>query len=317
MSVFLVTGVSGFIGSNLSFFLLKEGHRVIGLDNFSTGFRDNLSESLSHPNFTLIDGDIRDLDTCKKACEGVDFVLHQAALGSVPRSLSEPILYHENNTGGTLNMMVAARDAGTVKRFVYASSSSVYGDTPVLPKVETMTPNPKSPYAISKLSTEHYGSVFFNAYGLQTIGLRYFNVFGPRQNPNSQYAAVIPKFITAGLRGIAPTIHGDGEQTRDFTYIDNVIQANLKSCYADASACGKAYNVGCGDRISLNLLAQEIAKLTGNTCAAVYTPPRVGDVKDSLADIHLAQQHLGVSEFISLQEGLARTVAWYRSCETA
>lgn len=309
MSIYLITGVAGFIGSHLANRILTLGHEVVGLDNFSSGFRENL---IPHPLFRFIEGDIRDLETCNTVCKGVDFILHQAALGSVPRSIEEPLLYHTNNLTGTLNMLLAARDAG-VKRFVYASSSSVYGDTPTLPKIETMPPLPKSPYAVSKLGCEYYGKIFNDIYKLPTIGLRYFNVFGPRQNPKSQYAAVIPKFVTAFLANESPTIFGDGEQTRDFTFIENVIQANLQSCVAELSSCGQAYNVGCGDRISLNMLAIAIQKLIGSSAGPVYAKPRAGDVRDSLASIELASKNLDLPDRISLQEGLDQTIAWYRT----
>ncbi|MSR88607.1 MAG: SDR family oxidoreductase [Candidatus Margulisbacteria bacterium] len=309
MSTYLITGVAGFIGSHLVNRLVTMGHEVVGLDNFSSGFRENL---ISHPLFRFIEGDIRDLETCQAVCKGVDFILHQAALGSVPRSIEEPLLYHHNNVTGTLNLLLAARDAG-VKRFVLASSSSVYGDTPILPKIETMPLQPKSPYAISKLACEHYGKLFNDIYELPTIGLRYFNVFGPRQNPDSQYAAVIPKFLKAFLSNESPTIFGDGEQTRDFTFIDNVIDANLKACVAPLSSCGASYNIGCGDRISLNQLVIEIQTLTGSTAKPIYADTRLGDVRDSLASIQLATECLNLAPQISLRDGLNQTSHWYRS----
>jgi UDP-N-acetylglucosamine 4-epimerase len=312
MSKILVTGCGGFIGSNLSSHLLDLGHTVVGLDNFSTGFRENIATLTQHNSFHLIEGDIRHLDTCHQACNGVDFVSHQAALGSVPRSITDPLLYNDNNITGTLNMLIAARDAG-VKRFVYASSSSVYGDTPVLPKVETMIPRPKSPYAISKIAAEYYAKVFNDAYGLQTIGLRYFNVFGPQQDPRSQYAAVIPKFITSFLANTSPVIYGTGEQTRDFTYIANVITANINSFFAPETSCGLAYNIGCGDRISLNQLAAEIKSITNSIANPIHEAPRVGDVKDSLADITLSTQNLNLSNRIMLRTGLEHTINWYQN----
>lgn len=318
MASFLITGVAGFIGSNLALHLLEEGHTVVGIDNFSNGFKENIDIIFNHPKseqFTFTQGDITDFETCLKACTGIHYVSHQAALGSVPRSLKFPELYNEHNTTGTLNMMRAARDTG-VKCFVYASSSSVYGDTPTLPKVETMTPNPKSPYAISKLTTEYYGKVFWESYGLPTIGLRYFNVFGPRQNPNSQYAAVIPKFITSFLENTSPIIHGDGEQTRDFTYITNVLQANVKACLASEKAFGEAYNIGCGGRISIKDLAEKIKTATGATCAPEFSETRAGDVRDSQADINKAKQLLGLKELINLEEGLQLTVNWYKENKT-
>jgi UDP-N-acetylglucosamine/UDP-N-acetylgalactosamine 4-epimerase len=315
MANYLITGAAGFIGSNLLERLLDLGHEVTGLDNFSNGKRENLAfvgAHSAHSNFTLIEGDIRDLDTCHKACEGVEFVLHQAALGSVPRSVKDPILYEENNAIGHLNMLVAARDA-KVKRFVYASSSSVYGDTDVLPKVETMTPRPKSPYAISKISGEYFSKSFYELYGLETIGFRYFNVFGPKQDPDSQYSAAIPKFVTALLANEAPTIYGDGEQTRDFTYIDNVVAANLAACECDnPKAFGGAYNVGCGGRISLNDLIQSMKTIIGVSVDPKYTEIRSGDVRDSQADITCLKEYFGLTDLVSLDEGLSKTINWYR-----
>jgi UDP-N-acetylglucosamine 4-epimerase len=312
MSKYLITGAAGFIGSNLTEHLLNEGHTVIGLDNLSHGSKDNLKEALQNPNFTFIKGDITNSETCEEACKNCDYVLHQAALGSVPRSIELPHLYNSNNINGTFNMMMAAKNAG-VKRFVYASSSSVYGDTPTLPKVESMIPRPKSPYAISKISNEYYGKVFSEVYGLPTIGLRYFNVFGPKQSPNSQYAAVIPKFITALLNNEAPTINGDGEQTRDFTFISNVIQANLNACHAKEPAFGKAFNIGCGSRISLNMLIESMKTTLASTVTPIYGPPRAGDVKDSLADINEAKTHLNFKDLVNLDKGLALTIEWFKS----
>ena len=311
---YLVTGAAGFIGSNLVKHLLDTDHQVVGLDNLSTGFSKNLDFTNSHKNsdkFLFIEGDIEDLSDCKSAVENVDYVLHQAALGSVPRSLENPLIYESNNIKGTLNMLIAARDA-KVKRFVLASSSSVYGDTPVLPKVETMTPKPLSPYAISKLTGEHLCHVFYRAYGLPTIALRYFNVFGPQQDPNSQYAAVIPKFITASIANEPFTIHGDGEQTRDFTFIRNVINANLSACVSDENSLGKFYNIGCSSNISINELAKLIIKLNSSKSEINYTPPRPGDVKDSFADINLAKELLKLQSFISLEDGLTETIKWYK-----
>ena len=304
MAVYLVTGAAGFIGSNLVEALLDKGESVISLDNFSNGRRSNLDFVKAHPNasnHTFIEGDIRSLDTCQAACQGVDYILHQAALGSVPRSIEEPILYHENNTTGTVNIFKSAQDNG-VKRVVYASSSSVYGDTPTLPKVETMPPTPKSPYAVSKLNTEFYGAVFTETYGLETVGLRYFNVFGPKQDPSSQYAAAVPKFITAALHNEPITIYSDGKQTRDFTFIQNVIDANLNACSAAPDACGKTYNIGCGSRISINNLVHDICTLTKSQSKIEYQPKRLGDVRDSLADIGLARQYLKLDTFIALKE---------------
>jgi len=290
---------------------LELGHSVVGLDNLSTGFSENISPFLGNPSFTFIEGDIRDIHACHRACQGVDFVLHQAALGSVPRSIEEPILYNENNISGVLNMLIAARDA-KVQRFVFASSSSVYGDTPTLPKIESMIPSPKSPYAISKITGEYYCKTFNDVYDLPTICLRYFNVFGPRQNPDSQYAAVIPKFITAFLTNTSPTVYGDGEQTRDFTFIENVISANLNSCYAPQEAYGHAYNIGCGERVSLNHLAEIIKEQTHSTASITYTDSRAGDVRDSLASIDMAVKQLSLTKVVSLKEGLLGTIKWYK-----
>ncbi len=313
MATFLITGVAGFIGSNLASFLLTEGHRVIGLDNFSGGLKDTVDGIYSRfsDGFTFVEGDISNIDCCHSVCEGVDFVLHQAALGSVPRSIKEPVLYQKNNIEGTLNMLVAARDA-KVKRFVFASSSSVYGDTPTLPKHEEMPLLPKSPYAVTKATGELYCRMFYQSYGLETISLRYFNVFGPRQNPNSQYAAVVPKFITAYLTQESPTIYGDGEQTRDFTFIDNVINANVNACLLDYNYFGNPINIGCGGRISVNDLSYLIKELVQSDLDPVYESSRLGDVRDSLASIALAQKYLGLKEVISLKQGLKKTLSWYR-----
>ncbi len=311
---YLVTGAAGFIGSHLVETLLNQGKNVVGIDNFSGSAKENLAFLDTHPNkrfFRFEEGDIRDANFCKKICEGVYFILHQAALGSVPRSLELPELYHENNVTGTLNMLMAAKDAG-VKRFVFAASSSVYGDTLVLPKIESMIPNPKSPYAASKVACEYYCSVFTHAFGLPTIILRYFNVFGPRQNPHSQYAAVIPKFVTAFLHGQSPVIFGSGEQTRDFTYIKNVVHANLEACRSDSVVFGQPVNIGCGYRISLNTLAKNIQQLVGSAQNPVYESPRAGDVQDSLADIGLAEAYGLLRNPVLLEEGLKETVTWYQ-----
>ena len=311
---YLVTGAAGFIGSNLVKFLLDNDHDVIGLDNLSTGFSKNLEFTSTHKNnnrFLFIEGDVQNLFDCKTAVKDVDFVLHQAALGSVPRSLEDPLIYESNNIKGTLNMLLASRDAG-VKRFVFASSSSVYGDTPVLPKVETMTPNPLSPYAISKLTGEHLCNVFYKAYGLPTIALRYFNIFGPQQDPKSQYAAVIPKFIIASMANDSLTIYGDGEQTRDFTFIQNVINANLSACISPEPSFGKFFNIGCSANITITKLANLIIQFNESSSIIKYDPPRVGDVKDSFADINLAKNLLSLPNFISLEDGLIKTIKWYK-----
>ena len=289
--------------------LLKEGHEVVGLDNLLTGHRSNIEPWLS--DFEFIEGDIRDLDTCHRAAKGADYVLHQAALGSVPRSVEDPILSHTINTTGTLNVLVAARDA-EVSGVGFAASSSYFGDTDVLPKTDDMPPRPLSPYAVTKVTCEHYMQVFSKVYGLPTVGLRYFNVFGPRQDPNGPYAAVIPKFVDILLDGRAPTIDGDGGQTRDFTYIDNVVQANLQAMKHAERASGHIMNVACGGRIDLNTLYRLITKELGIERDPVYGPPRVGDVRDSMADISTAQRLIDFQPSIELEEGLTQTVAWFK-----
>ncbi len=318
MKRYLVTGGAGFIGSNLTEYLLKEGHFVRVLDNFANGKPENLSFVSRIPGaeerFELLKGDIRDYETCVQACEGVDFVLHQAALGSVPRSVEDPDTYHQVNTTGTLNMLRAAAASG-VKRLVYAASSSAYGDVDrerPTPKREDMAPAPLSPYAVAKLTGEYYCQIFPKLYGLETVILRYFNVFGPRQDPHSQYAAVVPKFITSLLQGEAPTIFGDGEQSRDFTYVENVVHANLAACEAGPEAVGEVINVACGENTSINELYRLIAELIGTDLKPRYAPPRPGDVRHSLADVSKAQRLLGLKEVVDLREGLKRTIAWYR-----
>jgi nucleoside-diphosphate-sugar epimerase len=314
MAHYLVTGAAGFIGSNLVETLLAAGERVAGFDNFATGKRENLAfaEGLPEARFRMIEADIRDRDALQKACAGVDYVLHQAALGSVPRSMKEPALYNDVNITGTLNVLLAARDAG-VKRVVYAASSSAYGDTPTLPKHEAMRPMPLSPYAATKLAGEYYCRIFTAGYGLETVALRYFNVFGQRQDPHSQYAAVLPAFVTALLDGRSATIHGDGEQSRDFTHVENVVQANRKACVAPADACGEVYNVACGGRVTVNRLYDTLARLLGREdVRPVRGPARPGDVKHSLADITAAREKLAYDPGVTVEEGLARTVDWYR-----
>ena len=305
---YLVTGSAGFIGSHIVERLVREGHEVRGLDNFSTGHRHNVAAFLD--DFELVEGDIRDVDTCNRACRGMDHVIHQAALGSVPRSVEDPHTAHAVNATGTLNMLVAARDAGA-RSFVFAASSSVYGDTPTLPKVETMPKSPMSPYAVTKATCEDYLSVFAELYGLNTVGVRYFNIFGPRQDPNGPYAAVIPKFIRILQAGEAPTIHGDGEQTRDFTYVDNAVDANIRATEHADDAAGVTMNVACGERISINALYFTIAEHLGIERNPDYGPPRVGDVRDSLADITLARRLLGYEPTTDVTEGLRRTVQWF------
>lgn len=310
MDRYLVTGGAGFIGANLVEVLLARGHTVRVLDNFSTGKRENLAAFAD--DIELIEGDLTNPADVRHATAGIDVVLHQAAIPSVPRSIEDPLTSNEANVTGTLNLLVAARDAG-VRRVVYASSSSIYGDQAVdWPKVETMLPMPISPYAVGKLSGELYCQVFYTAYGLETVALRYFNVFGPRQDPASEYAAVIPKFITMLLRGEPPTIYGDGEQTRDFTYIGNVIEGNLLAAAAPAErAAGQVMNLATGERTSLTELTALLCELTGRDVAPVYLDPRPGDIKHSLADIAKAGERLGYATIVPLREGLHRTVDWY------
>jgi UDP-N-acetylglucosamine/UDP-N-acetylgalactosamine 4-epimerase len=313
----LVTGGAGFIGSALIETLLASDNEVVCLDNFATGKRQNLAEFTSNKYFHFIEGDIRVIDDCRKAADGVQYVLHQAALGSVPRSVKDPVTSNDVNVSGFLNMITAARDAG-VKRFVYASSSSVYGDHPALPKFEENTGNPLSPYAVTKKVNELYAKVFGELYGMQTLGLRYFNVFGRRQDPDGQYAAVIPRFVKALMRHEAPMIFGDGSQTRDFTYIENVIQANLKAAVADnPEAYNTAYNVACGDRVTLNelytFLRDGLAKFDPKigSINPVYTEPRQGDIPHSLASIEKTSRLLGYNPQFDLKQGLEHSVKWY------
>lgn len=308
MALYLVTGGAGFIGSNIVEELVARGERVRVLDNFSTGRRDNLAPFLDR--IELVVGDLSDLATARRAMEGVEYVLHQAALPSVQRSVDDPLASHAANVTGTLNVLVAAREAG-VRRVVYAASSSSYGDTPTLPKREDMLPQPKSPYAVSKLAGEHYCRAFTEVYGLETVALRYFNVFGPRQNHASQYAAVVPLFITAMLRGESPVIYGDGLQSRDFTYVANVVQANLLAATAPGAA-GRVFNVACGTRYTLLDLVAALNDILGARIAPVHAAPRPGDVRHSLADISAAQETLGYRVEVDFLEGLRRTVAWYR-----
>lgn len=309
---FLVNGAAGFIGSNLVEVLLSMGMKVRGLDNFSSGKRENIDLFINHPNFEFIEGDICNFDTCVKACEGVDYVLHQAALGSVPRSIKFPLLYEENNIKGTLNMMEAARLSGTVKRFVYASSSSVYGDSNQLPKVEGNEGNLLSPYAVTKAVNEYYGSLYTRLYGLGCIGLRYFNIFGRRQDPYSQYSAVIPLFAKTLLDGKTSTINGDGEQSRDFTYIENAIEANLKSCLTPAAACGEAYNIAYGERFTINQMYAKMCEKFEVNIRPIYGPERAGDIKHSLADISKARRQLGYEPSWDFNRGFDQAVEWFR-----
>jgi len=310
MSNVLVTGGAGFIGSNLTEALLKEGHLVRVLDNFSTGKKENLSFDHAYSSLEIIEADIRDLTACRGAVKGVECVFHQAALPSVQRSVEDPLTCNSVNVGGTLNILLAARDAG-VKRLIYASSSSVYGDTPTLPKREDMPPNPLSPYALQKYVGEEYCRLFFRLYGLETISLRYFNIFGPRQDPNSIYSAVIPRFIDALIEGRPPIIFGDGEQSRDFTYIENVIHANLLAISAE-QLNGEAINIACGRRTSLRQLLNILKDITGSRVSPVYHEPRKGDVKHSLADIRRAKQALNYEPKIEIETGLKRTVEYFQ-----
>lgn len=309
MPTYLVTGGAGFIGSNIVERLVAQGETVRILDNFATGRRENLRDF--EGKATLIEGDLCDLPTVQTATAGVDYVLHQAAIPSVPRSVKDPIGSNRANVDGTLNLLVAARDAG-VKRLVFAASSSAYGNTRRLPKVETIRPDPLSPYAAAKLVGEYYCKIFTEVFGFETISLRYFNVFGPRQDPTSQYAAVIPLFITAMLRGQQPTIFGDGEQSRDFTFVENVVHANLLATKAPKKACGQVLNTACGDRKTLNQLVAILNELLGTNIKPVYAPPRAGDVLHSHADIRRAQKLLGYQPQVTFEEGLCRTVEWYR-----
>jgi UDP-glucose 4-epimerase len=311
MALYLITGIGGFIGSSLARALLKQGEQVRGVDNFSTGKRENLSQILGQIDFR--EADILNLDALKPACAGADYVLHQAAIPSVPKSVLDPIASNQANVDGTLNVLVAARDA-KVKRVVYAASSSAYGDTPTLPKHERMTPDPISPYAVAKLASEHYMTSFYRCYGLETVALRYFNIFGPRQDPSSPYSGVLAKFITQMLRGEQPTMFGDGEQSRDFTYIDNAVDANLLACKAPAAqVAGKVFNVATGRRATLNETFKLLQPLTSYSGSPLYGAERGGDIKHSLADISLAEKHLDYKPRVSFEDGLRRTVDWYRS----
>lgn len=310
-SCFLITGGAGFIGSNLAEALLEMGYKVRILDDFSTGKRENIERFLNNPNFTLIEGDIRNIDDCEKAIKGVNYVLHQAAWGSVPRSIEMPLVYEEVNIKGHLNMMDVARKEG-VKKFVYASSSSVYGDHPALPKVEGVEGKVISPYALTKKVNEEYADLYFRIYGLETIGLRYFNVFGRYQDPYGFYAAVIPKFVKQLLNNEAPTINGDGETSRDFTYIDNVIEANLKACLASKEASGKAFNIAYGGRDTLNSLYKKLSGLLNKNIPANYGPERAGDIKHSNASIENTKKYLGYNPQYDMDRGLELTIEWYK-----
>ena len=310
-SVFLVTGGAGFIGSNICEALIDMGYTVRCLDNLSTGKYENIEPFAANERFTFIKGDIRDLDTCMEATKGVDYVLNQAAWGSVPRSIEMPLLYEEIDIRGTLNMMEAARQNG-VKKFVYASSSSVYGDSTTLPKKEGQEGKVLSPYALTKKVDEEYGRLYKELYGLDTYGLRYFNVFGRRQDPEGMYAAVIPKFIRQLLHGEVPTINGDGRQSRDFTYIDNVIEANLRACQASGEAAGQAYNIGAGGRLFLIDIYNHLCKALDKDVEPNYGPPRKGDVRDSNADISKARELLGYDPEYDFEKVIALAIDWYK-----
>lgn len=310
---FLVTGGAGFIGSNLVEYLLKYGAKEVRvLDNYSNGFRKNVALFEGNPALRVIEGDIRDRQTCIDACQGIDVVLHQAALGSVPRSINDPITSNDVNVGGFVNMLVGAKEAG-VKRFVYAASSSTYGDHKALPKVEDRIGKPLSPYAVTKYANELYADVFGKTYGMEIIGLRYFNIFGPRQDPNGAYAAVIPLFIDAVLEGKPPRMNGDGGQTRDFTFVENCVQANIRAALVqNPAAVNQVYNVAVADRTSLNDLFNILKEEAGSDITPEYGPDRAGDIRDSLADISKANNLLGYQPQIRIREGLQKTLAWFK-----
>jgi nucleoside-diphosphate-sugar epimerase len=312
MKTYLVTGGAGFIGSHIVEELVRRGERVRVLDNFLTGKRENLAPFRS--SIELVEADIRDPGACREAVRGVTCVLHQAALPSVPRSIEDPRTSHDINLTGTLNVLVASREAG-VGRVVFASSSSVYGDDPRLPKTEGQEGRPLSPYAVHKASGEKYCQVFDSAFGLETVALRYFNIFGPRQDPHSQYAAVVPLFVLSALAGRPPVIHGDGEQSRDFTYVSNVVEANLLAAEAPG-ASGGVFNIGCGSRTTVKDLALLIRDILGSKVEPVHDPARPGDVKHSHADISRARTRLGYEPRVAFREGLERTVAWYKAKES-
>src|SRR5436190_22745026 len=315
MALYLITGVAGFIGSSLAHAVLSQGDQVRGIDNLSTGKRDNIAEIESKIDFR--EADLADLDALQDACRGVDYVFHEAAIPSVPKSVLDPLGSNRANVDGTVHVLIAARDA-KVKRVVYAASSSAYGDTPTLPKHEGMSPNPISPYAVAKLASEYYMTSFYRCYGLETVCLRYFNIFGPRQDPSSPYSGVLAKFITQMLNGEQPTILGDGKQSRDFTYIDNVVSANLLAAKAPAiQAAGQVFNVATGTRIDLNETFHTLKKIIGFKGEVNYGPDRAGDVKHSLADLSRTEKHLGYKPLVNFEEGLRRTVDWYRGQQKA
>jgi UDP-glucose 4-epimerase len=315
VAIYLITGVAGFIGSSLARAVLGQGDEVRGVDNFSTGKRANLDEIRGE--IELRELDLLDLDAIKDACRGVDYIFHEAAIPSVPKSVLDPLGSNRANIDGTVHLLIAARDA-TVKRIVYAASSSAYGDTPTLPKHEAMLPNPNSPYAVAKLAGEYYMTSFYRCYGLETVSLRYFNIFGPRQDPTSPYSGVLAKFITQMLNGEQPTIFGDGAQSRDFTYIQNAVDANLLAMKAPAlQAAGQMFNVATGKRADLNEAFQLLKNITGYTGEVKYAPARSGDVKHSLADLSRTEKHLGYKPAVDFEEGLRRTVDWYREQQSS
>src|SRR6266536_1146303 len=310
MAIYLITGVAGFIGSSLARAVLAQGDQVRGIDNFSTGKRENIAGILDRIDFR--EADILNLDAVHEACRGVDYIFHEAAIPSVPKSVLDPLGSNRANLNATVDLLIAARDA-KVKRVVYAASSSAYGDTPTLPKHEDMSPNPISPYAVAKLASEYYMTSFYRCYGLETVCLRYFNIFGPRQDPDSPYSGVLAKFITQMLAGEQPTIFGDGKQSRDFTYIDNTVEANLLAAKAPASqAGGQVFNVATGTRVDLNETFQLLKKIIGFKGDVKYGPDRAGDVKHSLADLSRTEKCLGYKPKINFEEGLRLTVEWYR-----
>lgn len=309
MAQYLVTGGAGFIGSHIVERLVKDGHNVRVIDNFTSGKRANIAPFGSRVE--VFEGDIRSREDCRRACTGVEVVFHLAAMPSVPRSVADPVTTHETNVNGTFNLLMAARDA-KCRRVVYSASSSAYGNLPDLPKRETACPKPLSPYAVHKLVGEQYCHAFTCCYGLETIALRYFNVFGPRQDPKSEYAAAIPAFVSAVLRNEAPTVYGDGEQTRDFTFVDNVVHANMLAAKAPHTA-GESVNIACGERVSVNQIIREINALLGRNLTPKYVPERAGDVKHSLADISLAHQLIGYAPQITFADGLRRAIDWYKA----
>jgi UDP-glucose 4-epimerase len=315
MAKYLITGIAGFIGSALARALLERGEEVRGIDDFSTGREENIREILDRIDFRK--GDVVDLEAARQACAGVDYVLHQAAIPSVPRSVADPWRSNTATVDATVSLLIAARDA-RVKRVVYAASSSAYGDQPSLPKHEEMKPDPISPYAVGKLAGELYLTSFYRCYGLETVALRYFNVFGPRQDPSSPYSGVLARFISLMLDGEQPVIYGDGEQSRDFAYVDNVVQANLKACVAPAEGCaGRVFNVACGRRVTLNETYKLLQKIIGYNGPPRYDSDRPGDIKHSLADISAAHTALGYEPQVFFEEGLRRTVAWYMESKPA